>query len=58
MNRKALEQKDHVKYLRVLMNEHLKCQQQINNVSTSELQWTREPLGEQRNKRSELLDFG
>ena len=33
MNRKALEQKDHVKYLGVLMDEHLLWKYQIINVS-------------------------
>ena len=33
MNRKAIEQKDHVKYLGVLMDEHLKWKQQIANVT-------------------------
>ena len=33
MNRKALNQKDHVKYLGVLLDEHLNWRHQINNVS-------------------------
>ncbi len=33
MNRKAIEQKDHVKYLGVLMDQHLSWKQQISNVS-------------------------
>jgi hypothetical protein len=33
MNRKALEQKDHVKYLGVLLDEHLDWKHQIKNVS-------------------------
>ena len=33
MNRKAIEQKDHVKYLGILMDQHLSWKQQISNVS-------------------------
>ena len=33
MNRKAIEQKDHVKYLGVLVDEHLRWDQHINNVA-------------------------
>ena len=33
MNRKALQQKDHVKYLGVLLDQHLKWKYQINNVA-------------------------
>ena len=33
LNRKAIEQKDHVKYLGVLMDEHLNWKKQINNVT-------------------------
>ena len=33
MNRKALEQKDHIKYLGILMDEHLKWKEQITSVS-------------------------
>ena len=33
MNRKAIEQKDHVKYLGVLMDEHLNWKKQIANVT-------------------------
>ena len=33
MNRKAIEQKDHVKYLGVLMDQHLSWKQQISSVS-------------------------
>ena len=33
MNRKAIEQKDHVKYLGILMDQHLTWKQQIANVS-------------------------
>ena len=33
MNRKALQQKDHIKYLGVLMDEHLSWKYQINSVS-------------------------
>ena len=33
MNRKAIEQKDHVKYLGVLMDQHLSWKQQISCVS-------------------------
>ena len=33
MNRKALDQKDHVKYLGVLMDQHLLWKQQISSVS-------------------------
>ena len=33
MNKKAIEQKDHVKYLGILMDQHLSWKQQINNVS-------------------------
>ena len=33
MNRKALEQKDHVKYLGVLLDEHLDWKHQIKNVT-------------------------
>lgn len=33
MNRKAIEQKDHVKYLGVLMDEHLSWKHQITNIS-------------------------
>ena len=33
MNRKAIEQKDHVKYLGILMDQHLSWKQQINYVS-------------------------
>ena len=33
MNRKAIEQKDHVKYLGVLMDQHLSWKNQISNVS-------------------------
>ena len=33
MNKKALQQKDHIKYLGVLMDEHLSWKNQINSVS-------------------------
>ena len=33
LNRKAIEQKDHVKYLGVLMDEHLNWKKQISNVT-------------------------
>ena len=33
MNRKAIEQKDHVKYLGILMDQHLNWKHQITNVS-------------------------
>ena len=33
MNRKAIDQKDHVKYLGVLMDQHLSWKYQIANVS-------------------------
>ena len=33
MNKKAIDQKDHVKYLGVLMDQHLLWKQQISNVS-------------------------
>ena len=33
LNRKAIEQKDHVKYLGVLMDEHLNWKKQIANVT-------------------------
>ena len=33
MNRKAIEQKDHVKYLGILMDQHLSWKHQISNVS-------------------------
>ena len=33
MNRKALQQKDHVKYLGILLDEHLNWKYQIKNVS-------------------------
>ena len=33
MNRKALQQKEHVKYLGVLLDEHLNWKYQINNVA-------------------------
>ena len=33
MNRKALEQKSHIKYLGVQMDEHLSWKPQINSVS-------------------------
>ena len=33
MNRKALQQKDHVKYLGVLLDEHLNWKYQINNIA-------------------------
>ena len=33
MNRKAIDQKDHVKYLGVLMDQHLSWKYQISNVS-------------------------
>ena len=33
MNRKAIEQKDHVKYLGILMDQHLNWKHQISNVS-------------------------
>ena len=33
MNRKAIEQKDHVKYLGILLDQHLNWKHQIINVS-------------------------
>ena len=33
LNRKAIEQKDHVKYLGVLLDEHLNCKKQIASVT-------------------------
>ena len=33
MNNKSLEQKDHVKYLGVLLDQHLNWKKQIKNVS-------------------------
>ena len=33
MNKKALQQKDHVKYLGILLDEHLNWKQQINQVT-------------------------